>query len=142
MSALDCQRCGDSFPTTQALQAHLFAKHGVSCAARAFADTTTCPVCMVRFWSKARITRHWQHDSPACLQALLTHEYEPAGLPGIPDPALAPLPATRVSGPLQPLSLCLPDFVSEIVEDDDLAARWRRAFSTPAMARWLEATDA
>ena len=101
-----CPLCGDAFASFQALRAHRFAVHHLRSDAAAVVDGTSCPCCLTEFWSRDRVLRHVQHDRPACLEALWSHGMfvnpltQVHGEPG----QTAHYPATRLAGPLLPLT--------------------------------------
>ena len=106
-----CEHCAAQFTSEQRLSVHRFAVHGLRSAADSVASGTHCPCCMRQYWTRARLVRHLQHNSPICLQLLLEHGLQPAPLSeeerkhiAAMGKDLAHLPACRLCGPLLPLA--------------------------------------
>ena len=106
-----CGHCAAQFTTSHRLSVHMFAVHGVRSAADSVASGTHCPACLRQYWTRPRLVRHLQHNSPQCLQLLLEHGMQPPPLSAADRARLcsdrkevAHLPACRLAGPLLPLS--------------------------------------
>ena len=130
-----CEQCSATFATAQQLSAHRFGKHGIRCpAARYASHTTVCKTCLMQFWEPPRLLRHLQHDSPQCLAAQEEHQILEGDLGawGTPSPPPAPgLPATRLQGPLLPLSSCsVADFAASLMAEAEPAVQ--RGWLSPA----------
>ncbi|CAE7939239.1 unnamed protein product, partial [Symbiodinium sp. KB8] len=134
-----CTQCAASFATKHALAAHRFAKHGQACVARSYLHGTTCPACLMQFWTTTRVTRHLMHDSPHCLRTLQDHAFEgDAGSRPICTDT-ADMPATRLYGPLRPFHVQMPEFASRAAEGDLSLLPWLNSYRSPAMQAWLDA---
>ena len=106
-----CEHCALQFTSVHRLSVHLFASHRLRCPADAFVAGTTCPVCLRQYWTRSRVIRHLQYNSPSCLQQLLEHGMHAAPLCDNERRQLvasgrdtAHLPACRLQGPLLPLA--------------------------------------
>ena len=106
-----CEHCALQFTSVHRLSVHLFASHGLRCPADAFVAGTTCPVCLRQYWTRSRVIRHLQYNSPSCLQQLLEHGMHAAPLCDnerrqlvVSGRDTAHLPACRLQGPLLPLA--------------------------------------
>ena len=137
-----CSLCHRSFASQQRLSAHCFAQHKIRCEAAQRVSGSTCPVCYTQFWTHGRLCRHLQHDSLTCLARIVEHDYRSPGIgsPPKPDPCQT-LPAVRLIGPPLPLAQPIAELAVQIVEDPDFAERIRQGWHSPAVARWLEATE-
>ena len=137
-----CEHCPATFATAQQLSAHRFGKHGVRCpAARYAGHTTVCKSCLMQFWEPSRLLRHLQHDSPKCLAAQEEHQVLEGDLGawGTPSPPPAQgLPATRLYGPLLPLTSCsVADFAASLLAQAEPANL--SGWLSPACKVWLDA---
>ncbi|CAE7247533.1 impdh [Symbiodinium sp. CCMP2592] len=125
-----CDCCDAAFASQQQLAAHRFAVHGRHCEARRITCGTTCHVCCTRFWTRARLIRHLQHDSPKCLSCLVSHQIvERAEDVAAPDPALAALPSTKL-------------IASALLDDPAARHAWKDKWVSPAIEQWLDAAAA
>ena len=135
-----CQHCPSAFASFQQLAAHKYAVHGMRCNARRLATGTTCCVCLTRFWTKDRLVRHL-HDSPCCLTRLLEHELPEVQEAAPVEPALARLPATRLYGPLLPVTMPIAEVAASLAEHPRSADLWSTRWMSPAISRWVEAAQ-
>ena len=68
-----CPTCFKTFPSHQAQASHRARAHGWRNEAWSFADSATCKVCNVCFWTRGRLVDHWKGaQGSLCLEAIKT----------------------------------------------------------------------
>ncbi|CAE7908100.1 impdh [Symbiodinium microadriaticum] len=137
VTPFSCEQCHRAFATCQQLAAHKFAVHGVKCDARRMAAGTTCCVCLTRYWTRERLVRHL-HDSAQCLARMLEHELPEVQEVAPTAPELARLPATRLYGPLLPVTMPIAEVAASLAEHPPSADIWSSRWKSPAISRWVD----
>ena len=152
-----CDRCNQHFSSWHKLALPRFATHGLRAEADSYASGVTCPACLKRHWTRARLLRHLQYGSTPCLRVLSSHVMHVLPLLASDREDLAQqakglehYPACRVAGPLLPLSERpvheIMAEAAELLEEHpdpfalEVAARAFRAsfFASPAIRDALE----
>ena len=110
-----CPECHKIVQGHAALAAHRSKTHGIVSLGALLGDHTACPVCLIEYWSPARLWEHMR-KSTRC-----RHVFEAS------DPVLLPsckaigrhslLPATRIQGPREWWTTLQPSFTDQHAQD-------------------------
>ena len=97
-----CGVCGKTHIDFRTLTLHMSKVHGIISAAKLWATSTRCEVCLQEFHTKAKLKRHFERGGFHCLQAMQAYYEKPSPedehLHEPPDPK----PCFRIPGPLTP----------------------------------------
>ena len=146
-----CSWCGASFPLRKHLGAHMAKSHRIFSPARHLAHGSTCPSCMVCYWSVGRLQQHLKR-SDHCIRRVchlvpclsITEVREAEGQDsraakrlrqGVWQQFSATLPAVQAEGPR---ALTADEYVAEFGESIDLSHLGRLFRPEPSTVEWIE----
>ena len=67
----ECNVCSKMFASKQKCSLHQFKVHGSKCIERRYVVDDSCPICLVKFWSRTRVLNHLKFRSKICRESLL-----------------------------------------------------------------------
>ena len=67
----ECHVCNKMFMSKQKCALHQFKVHGIRSIERRYIVDDSCPICLVKFWSRTRVLNHLKYRSKICQENLL-----------------------------------------------------------------------
>ena len=68
-----CDHCPARFSSKQRLCAHSWAAHAARPLVESYLGSSTCPACLVNFWSRERLIQHVVRDSHVCRWGIMSN---------------------------------------------------------------------